>query len=430
MSNSTSLFQISSSGRMKHMVISASGDKLTTSWWTSKGGVNGAVQTTTETIRGMNEGRANETTPEEQCLLELQRKVTKKVEEGFSLSLEEALSKKVFGIDVYSPLPKEFCPSKPISNLPPSADIYDGSWIAQRKYDGVCLIVQNTSEEKLVYSRRMISITDVVSVLPPVSETLKVVPDGSIFIGELVAFDRDHREDPKVLKAFIHEKTTVEKAVARLRDLEGKGYSFGFHVFDVYVYKGEDVFSKTFLERDSIVKEVFGVSLARIDLNPESVERSKGLGWEGFILRKPEDTITYTLNGKPKRQGAYKYKFIKTTDCYVTQVTTGSGKHENRFARFHLFQRDSNGNPLDCGWAGLGKLGEAEADALTKELLSRGYGLGEVDLKAEDWFVVELDYQSRQDLNKEGQRCFEFPVILRARNDKPILECVFEEGED
>ena len=67
--------------------------------------------------------------------------------------------------------------------------------------------------------------------------------------------------------------------------------------------------------------------------------------------------------------------------------------------------------------------GEENMDLVTSELLEKGYKLEKTDLKEEDWFVVELEYQRRQERNNKGQLCFEFPIIVRTRNDKPLSEC-------
>ena len=73
--------------------------------------------------------------------------------------------------------------------------------------------------------------------------------------------------------------------------------------------------------------------------------------------------------------------------------------------------------------AGGGRLGEENMDLVTSELLEKGYKLEKTELKEEDWFVVELEYQRRQERNNKGQLCFEFPIIVRTRNDKPLSEC-------
>ena len=62
-------------------------------------------------------------------------------------------------------------------------------------------------------------------------------------------------------------------------------------------------------------------------------------------------------------------------------------------------------------------------DILTEELVKKGYNLEETELKEKDWFAVELEYQSRQDRNDKGQLCFEFPIIIRTREDKRLSEC-------
>jgi hypothetical protein len=134
------------------------------------------------------------------------------------------------------------------------------------------------------------------------------------------------------------------------------------------------------------------------------------------------------MNGKPKRKGSYKFKFIETTDCIVTKVCPGSGKHEVRFARFRLAQYEKSpffDEPVivDCGWAGGGRLGEENMDIITADLLKRGYELKRINLQEKDWFAVELEYQSRQSRNDKGQLCFEFPIIIRTREDKPLNEC-------
>lgn len=62
-------------------------------------------------------------------------------------------------------------------------------------------------------------------------------------------------------------------------------------------------------------------------------------------------------------------------------------------------------------------------DLITADLIQKGYELKKNNLKEKDWFAVELEYQSRQSRNDKGQLCFEFPIIIRTREDKPLNEC-------
>ena len=157
----------------------------------------------------------------------------------------------------------------------------------------------------------------------------------------------------------------------------------------------ENVTELPFTERLELTS-IFGkreISIFTEEMVNEATEKD----WEGFILRRPEDVITFTMNGKPKRKGSYKFKFVETTDCIVTKVCPGSGKHEIRFARFRLAQYENSpffDEPVlvDCGWAGGGRLGEENMDLITKELIKKGYNLEKCELKEKDWFA---------ELNKE-----------------------------
>ena len=413
------------------MVIEVQDDVIMTEWWTSKEGIDGKSQVTRETVHGKNPGRSNETTGPEQALLECERKIRKKMEEGYVKSIDDALEEE--RLDIEQMLSQSFAPCKPTNKLPASADPYDGSWLAERKMNGVCILLHNTGSELVAYSRRMKPITDIVSVVPDMVYCLERVPPKSLIIGELVALRSDGIEDAKSLKGVTTATTTVEKAQTKYDHFNAEGYVFDYYVFDVIFWKGEDMTSKPFTERLAVTTGIVGddgVGEGRKieTLTREMHEEAQKKGWEGFILRRPDDTITYTMNGKPKRKGAYKFKFIWTSDCIVTEVSPGAGKYNQWFARIRLAQYE-NGTKVDCGWAGPGRLGVKGLGEITDELLGMGYSLGSegsrdsVVLNEKDWFAVELEYQSRQARNAKGQLCFEFPIIIRTREDKPLGEC-------
>ena len=420
----TTLYQLHLTGRLKHMVIEVNGNQIITEWWTSKDDEDGKRQITKETVYGKNQGRSNETSDEEQAILEFERKVKKKKEEGYVENKEDAIIGEE--IVVSSTLTQSFAPCKPISKIKEKDNPFDGTWLAERKYNGSCILLHNTGKKRIGYTRRIKPITEILSVVNEIKNALDKVPDESLVIGELVAFDENGQEDPKVLKAVTTETTTETKAKSKYDSLVSDGYVFKYNVFDVIFWYGEDVTDRTFLERLEITK-FFGER--KISTFSEEIEsKAKQDSWEGFILRKAEDGITYTMNGKPKRKGSYKFKFIETTDCIVTRVCPGSGKHEVRFARFRLYQYENSpffDEPVlvDCGWAGGGRLGEENMDNLTSELIQKGYKLEDTELNEDDWFAVELEYQSRQERNDKGQLCFEFPIIIRTREDKPLNEC-------
>ncbi len=420
----TSLYQLHLTGRLKHMVIEVKENQIITEWWTSKEDEDGKKQITKETVYGKNKGRSNETSDEEQAILEFERKVKKKKEEGYVENKEDAIIGEE--IVVSSILTQSFAPCKPVSKIKEKDDAFDGTWLAERKYNGSCILLHNTGNERVGYTRRIKPITEILSVVNELRLALDQLPDESLIIGELVAFDSNGQEDPKVLKAVTTETTTVSKAKSKYDSLISEGYTFRYNIFDVIFWHGEDVTDRNFLERLEITKSFATREIETF--TKELANKAKKAEWEGFILRQPEDSITFTMNGKPKRKGSYKFKFIETTDCIVSRVCPGSGKHEVRFARFRLNQYENSpffDEPVlvDCGWAGGGRLGEENMDKITSELMEKGYKLEDTELEEKDWFAVELEYQSRQERNDKGQLCFEFPIIIRTREDKPLNEC-------
>ena len=420
----TSLYQLHLTGRLKHMVIEVKENQIITEWWTSKEDEDGKKQITKETVYGKNKGRSNETSDEEQAILEFERKIKKKKEEGYVENKEDAIIGEE--IVVSSILTQSFAPCKPVSKIKEKDDAFDGTWLAERKYNGSCILLHNTGNERVGYTRRIKPITEILSVVNELRLALDQLPDESLIIGELVAFDSNGQEDPKVLKAVTTETTTVAKAKSKYDSLISEGYTFRYNIFDVIFWHGEDVTDRNFLERLEITKSFATREIETF--TKELANKAKKDEWEGFILRQPEDSITFTMNGKPKRKGSYKFKFIETTDCIVSRVCPGSGKHEVRFARFRLNQYENSpffDEPVlvDCGWAGGGRLGEENMDNITSELIEKGYKLEDTELEEKDWFAVELEYQSRQERNDKGQLCFEFPIIIRTREDKPLNEC-------
>lgn len=86
------LYKKTSAGEDQSWSIQVTGNKIVTRW----GRFTGAQQTATETIEsGKNAGRANQTTPEEQALLEAQAQWDKKLKRGYVQDLAAARSGEV-----------------------------------------------------------------------------------------------------------------------------------------------------------------------------------------------------------------------------------------------------------------------------------------------------------------------------------------------
>ena len=173
---------------------------------------------------------------------------------------------------------------------------------------------------------------------------------------------------------------------------------------------------KDYLARTQLLKDMSGIEvpITWSDWKKRRASAEKD-GWEGFVLRAPgKSAISYTMDGEAHRAGSYKYKFVKSDDFFVTEWLKGiSGKHAAFYAKFKVKQYNSDGELIDRGYVGPGKLTHEELEQLTKDIDAQ---------KVKKNFVVEVEYQDIQDSGK-----LQFGIIQRLRPDKTAKECVSDD---
>jgi ATP-dependent DNA ligase len=183
-------------------------------------------------------------------------------------------------------------------------------------------------------------------------------------------------------------------------------------------WNGTDVCDEPFNKRRGILASCMSLHVPiSIPFDQREIDRGKKKGYEGFILRKKDGKITYTMNGKAKRYGSWKWKYEETDDFIVLDAEYGKGKHSKYFARFKLGQYDSNGEIIECGYCGTGKLTVPILEALHKERKA-----SDGSYISEPLQVVEVLFRVR---TREGK--LEFPVLQRLRDDKKSEECIYNE---
>ena len=390
---------------------------------------DGKLQHTEEIKQGKNIGRANETTPHQQAVKDALALIEKKEKEGF----REILSNPVFS---FNPLPTGFCPSKPISEPPPGVTMESGyeGYFAERKYNGVNLLkVVDLSGYKHIYTRGIDEITSTVKDIAEIKEFFEIpVNKGTMTSFEFIYFDKDGRELPKELRGFTEHSTNKEKVEEKYKNLAKSGGHLEIKIFDILFANGKDITKMDYSGRRGIMQAVYFDKYPHLmpwnthALTKENIEHAVESGWEGFVLRNltgDSSHIEYTMNHKPYRRGAWKFKFMWTEDYFIYEfMTSAAGKYLGLPARFHLGKVDLFGNIIDCGWCGPGKLG-------IQGLKEIGVLLGWANIDKLQYstayrvsppLTVEMKYRARQ----PETNSLEHPVILETRQDKPWTECL------
>ena len=401
----TQLYALTTSGEIKTLIFEIDGAKFIT----THGRLDGKMQRTFKVCGAMNEGKANERTPAQQALFEMNAKVVKKMKEGYDTKIPKVGGKvKNVKVDLKN-LPQAFCPSKPISNCP--AKVENGAdTYGQRKFNGNCLILTKTK----VFSRRMKDLTDALKDVPELKVVMKSMRSGDMLNTEITYFDRSGKESNRVVGSLVRTKDPDEVMDKYL--MHSKNGEFRVNVFDILFDDFEFIGGEDYLTVRYpmlVSRKAFSVPELYMDWR-KMIPTARKEGWEGFVLRvKGDSAVTYTVNGKADRAGCYKFKFMKEGDFVVSGVRLGeAGRHATVYAKFKIGQYQ-DGELLDCGWAGPGTLTHEELVQYTKEIDSKKLKLP---------FVVEIEYRERQ----EESAKLEHPVIQRIRFDKAPTECDYD----
>lgn len=407
------LYQKTKLGKVKFLEFTTDGSKFITVW----GQVGGKTQRTEKVCKGTNVGKANETTPEQQAILEMQAKIRLKKKKGYDTKMPKATDTIVEAKIDLDNIPQSFCPNKPIGQKACPKKVLEGKdTYGQRKYNGHCLFLVKGKKTSRVYTRRMEEITDFVIDLPVIKDAMSKVKPGQFTMHEMIYFDKKlKKEVPRHVSSVIH-KEDADEALERYKALEKTG-EFTLIPFDILFEDHEFVGNKDYLDRRTILIG-YDHEVPNIIKNwKDNLKRAQEENWEGFVLRVlgEKSHISYTMDGTAHRAGSWKYKFVKECDCFIDEVLKGkSGKHAKFYAKFHAAQYDDDGNIIDRGYVGPGNLTHEELEELTKDLNSKKRTLP---------FVVEVEYQSIHDDTEK----FEFGHMVRLRDDKKPKECISEE---
>jgi len=405
--------------------------------WIEHGQVDGKKQLTNDVIsEGVNIGKANETTPLEQALLTLDRKVIKQKEKGYSTDIQET-EQKIVGFNFEDPLPKELCFYKPKNSIDDNKIQKleaDRRAVFTVKRDGMMHIVRKTEKFGVeIYSRRMDLVTDK---YPHLIETLNNLPNDTVLLGEIVLFTEDGKDNFNAVSSIC--RSDPEKAIERQNEL-GKVW---YYIFDVAYYRGENLLiSKTYENRRKVISGYFElctsdsheddpanhryIGLAEVIDKPhsEAMKEIKERGLEGLVVWDADgimkDSEAFTMNGKAYRPNVLWKSKPKYEDDFIVRFDPeneigefGKGKNNDKLKSVFCYQLDDDGNEVYLGKCG-GGLSDEQRTFYTKEATYPR--------------VWRIEYDSIQD--KTGS--LRFPVFNADRTlteDKTIQECLMSDA--
>jgi len=192
----TTIFKIDSKDKVRLVNFFTQGEVLNM----ESGVLDGKLVTNTKVCKGKNIGKANETSPEDQALAEMQSRITKKLDEGYFYSIEEARKTEVI---------------KPMLAKPYEDRVHKIDWTqlvcVQPKLDGMrCLAIIKDDTVKL-QSRdgKDIMVTGGGSMQHIIDDIKKNIKTDCILDGELYAHGLSFQENMKLIKKKRTNSTSI-----------------------------------------------------------------------------------------------------------------------------------------------------------------------------------------------------------------------------
>lgn len=410
------------------------------------GQLGGAMQTANEKGQVTNKGKKNEISAEDYALYLAREKCRKKHWEGYREVDQngEPLDHLAVEIDFANP-PLNLCYWKPDNS--PGAGILKKAeakkLLYARKMNGLMFPAWCDENGRVfLTSRRMLPKHHLEEGtnytwndrFPHLIQSLStVMPPKSCLLGELVAFDKDNKDNLRLVESY--EKSLTPEALAQ----QAKNGWAHYYVWDVAFWDEQDLVKEAPVrDRYELIQKTFAsvpyilpVQVVRpgeyegYETIDDFRRLAKEWGWEGFIGIDPDGIFedrAYNFKGKPDRPGKYAAKVKpEYEDDFIVFWNPAAG-----FGEFSTKGRyGANGVKSVCLYQ-LNTKGELVyiancASGLTEEMKSN---LKPSETPLGVWKIIYTDrrYQSAGD----DTNAIDFPRFDSIRTDKKIEECVNE----
>jgi ATP-dependent DNA ligase len=415
----TQLFTKSRTGKVRVWRIAVNGNAVITEF----GELGGKIQRVTDLTDALNVGKANYKSPEQVAEEMAERLILDKTRQGYGPELPEGSQT----ITDFKKLPETLSFYKPTNSIKPALDkhIIAGTAWFTRKYDGEMMVIVKHEDGVDIYSRRMLSTHHLEPNTPWVRRFAHIqrevqesdIPPNTILLGEMVA---DTKRDDRWHVASVL-KSLTPKAIDLQLDVDPLHYV----IWDVAFWAGEQLIGvKPYKSRHSLLSELGGewlhpVPVQRFSTKEEALEHATDRGWEGFVVRDPEDSggdRCMNFRGSPDRpllcgklKGFFEDDFIAVWNP-PEDGTYGSGKYHGKLGSVALYQFNAAREMIyicDCG------------NGWTAEFI-------EANSTPSDWpKVLQVRYETRTYRSRgDDTDALQFPRFITERKDKDLDECV------
>jgi len=301
------------------------------------------------------------------------------------------------------------------------AELPEGSWRYEPKWDGFRGVLENDGGELALWSRNGRPLLRYFPELRPLGELL---PARSALDGEIV-ISRDGKLD------FDAMQTRLHPAESRVRKLSAEIPAI-FVAFDLLLWDGKAVHERPIEERRAELERVGG----GFELSPVSADVEQGRAWLRTLQAAGFDGVVAKRLGLPylpgSRDGVVKVKPHKTADCVVAGLRWKAGGRTT-IATLLLGLYGDDGHLDYVGSCAVAARKHDEIAGLVVPLIDetsdRGFsepnrwgtnGLEEQALRPE--LVVEVRYDKLEKHRfRHGTR------LLRFRPDKDPAQCTWRE---
>lgn len=282
----TTLYKIDSKGKKRFLTISTEGSDLIQ----ESGLIDGKSIIHRKTCSGKNIGKSNETSPARQAISEMESKITEKLTEGYSRTLEELVTNDT----VLPMLAKEYNKEK--------KKVDWNTAYVQRKYDGMrCL---KTGDRMISRTNKVIdTVPHIMSLLPGLLNT---------FDGELYAYGLNFQENMRLIKKYRPGQTEVIK----------------YHVYDLVI--PDMPFSQRYALLQFAAKDIEHIEIVetfKVNSEKELIQYHQQFlaeGFEGTMLRW--GTEGYKINGRSSN--LLKYKDFQDIQLIIEDIEPAESRPE------------------------------------------------------------------------------------------------------